>query len=173
MLSTTWMWRAGSRLDVSKHQKCEKLCTCALLSWCHDFGAQCVRPPQLMHRHARCPLIGRGFAWDTGCRHRWCDCQNDRHHHQMIPRRPGRRHWHLKVYMRVIFGHFSRSDPIFDWWVVSVRINQQTPWTQMFKRDWTTFLDTIIYSTLNSESNWEDLFVQVRNQQTCTSNNHN
>ena len=49
--------------------------------------------------------------------HRWCDCQNDRHHHQMIPRRPGRRHWHLKVYMRVLFGHFSRSDPIYIWLV--------------------------------------------------------
>ena len=29
------------------------------------------------------------------------------------------------------------------------------------------------YSTLNSEHNWEDPCIHLRNWQTCTSNNHN
>ena len=29
------------------------------------------------------------------------------------------------------------------------------------------------YSTLNSERNWEDLCIQFRNQQKCSSDNHN
>ena len=31
----------------------------------------------------------------------------------------------------------------------------------------------ITYSTLNSEHDWEDLYIQLRNQQTCISDNHN
>ena len=39
----------------------------------------------------------------------------------------------------------------------------------MHKRDWTAFLNLIDYSTLNNEHNWEDLSIQSKNQQTCTS----
>ena len=41
------------------------------------------------------------------------------------------------------------------------------------KRDWTTSSIFINYSKLSSEHNWEDLCVQLRNRQTCTSDNHN
>ena len=116
MLSTKWMWHAGSRLDVSKHQKCEKICTCAVLIWYHDFKAQCVRPPRLMHCHALCPLIGRGFAWHTRCWHCWCNRQNDRHHHQMVPCRPGRCHWHLKVYRCVLVTFLDRTLYLIGGW---------------------------------------------------------
>jgi hypothetical protein len=34
-------------------------------------------------------------------------------------------------------------------------------------------LDYILKNKLNSEYNWEDLCIQVRNQQTYTFNNHN
>ena len=40
-------------------------------------------------------------------------------------------------------------------------------------RDWTVPSDFIYYSTLNSEHNWENLYIQLRNKHTCTSNNHN
>ena len=43
----------------------------------------------------------------------------------------------------------------------------------VFKRDCTTSSDFINYSTPNSEHNWEDLCIQLRNQQTSTSENHN
>ena len=42
----------------------------------------------------------------------------------------------------------------------------------MFKRDWTTSSNIDKYSTLNSEHNLEDLCIQLRNQQTCTFDNH-
>jgi hypothetical protein len=35
------------------------------------------------------------------------------------------------------------------------------------------FLTNIKYSTLSSEHNREDLYIQLINQQTCTSNKHN
>ena len=40
----------------------------------------------------------------------------------------------------------------------------------MFKRDWIMSSYFINYSTLNSEHNWEALYIQLKNQQTCTSN---
>ena len=43
----------------------------------------------------------------------------------------------------------------------------------MFKRDWIMSLNINNKSTLNSGHNWEDLHIQLRNQQICTSNNHN
>ena len=35
------------------------------------------------------------------------------------------------------------------------------------------FFDINNYSTLNINHDWEGLFIQLRNQQTCTSINHN
>ena len=43
----------------------------------------------------------------------------------------------------------------------------------MFEIDWITFSKFINYSTLTSEHIWEDLCVKLKNQQTCTSDNHN
>jgi hypothetical protein len=37
----------------------------------------------------------------------------------------------------------------------------------MFVRGWTTISVFIIYSTLNNEHSWEDLCIQLRNQQIC------
>jgi hypothetical protein len=42
----------------------------------------------------------------------------------------------------------------------------------VFKRDWTTSLNTNNYSTFDNLHDREDLCIQLRNQQTCTSNNH-
>ena len=42
-----------------------------------------------------------------------------------------------------------------------------------FEEDWTTSLNINNYPTVNSEDNQEDVCIQLRNQQTCTSNNHN
>jgi subtilase family serine protease len=39
----------------------------------------------------------------------------------------------------------------------------------MHKRDWIASSNLIDYSTLNDEHNWEDLSIQLKNQQTCTS----
>jgi hypothetical protein len=44
---------------------------------------------------------------------------------------------------------------------------------QVFNKDWTMPSNRNKYSTLNNEHKWEDLCIQVRNQQTYTSNNHN
>jgi hypothetical protein len=54
-----------------------------------------------------------------------------------------------------------------------VKIKEQTSWKHVSKRDWTTSSIIHRYSTLDSENNWEDLCIQLRNQQTCTSGNHN
>ena len=54
----------------------------------------------------------------------------------------------------------------------SVRIKEQTSSRHMFKRDWTMYSNISNYSTLNSEHNWEDLCIEFRNQQTCTSDNY-
>jgi hypothetical protein len=43
----------------------------------------------------------------------------------------------------------------------------------MFRRDWTTSSNIDNYFTLNNKHNQEDLCIQWRNQQTCTSNNRN
>ena len=48
--------------------------------------------------------------------------------------------------------------------------DQRTPYKHMFERDWTA--SSINYFTLNSVYNWEDLCIQLRNQQICTSDNH-
>lgn len=40
------------------------------------------------------------------------------------------------------------------------------------KKDWTKFLDIDNYSILDSEHNWEDMWIQLWNQQTCTSSNN-
>ena len=40
-------------------------------------------------------------------------------------------------------------------------------------RYWTRSSNSINYLTLNSEHTWEDLCFYLRNQQTCTSTNHN
>ena len=43
----------------------------------------------------------------------------------------------------------------------------------MFKRDWSTFSNIDNYSTLNNEHNWEDVCIQLKNQQAFVSNSHN
>ena len=43
----------------------------------------------------------------------------------------------------------------------------------MIKGDWAMSSNINNYSTLNGEHNWELLCIQLRNQQTCTSNKHN
>ena len=47
----------------------------------------------------------------------------------------------------------------------------------MFQREWTMSLDSIdylgLFHTLGSEYNWEDLCMQLMNEQTCNYNNHN
>jgi hypothetical protein len=40
-------------------------------------------------------------------------------------------------------------------------------------RDWNLSLDINNYYTLNSEHNWEDQCIQLKNGQTYTFNNHN
>ena len=40
----------------------------------------------------------------------------------------------------------------------------------MFKRDRTTFPNIDNYSTFSSEYNWEDMYIQLINQQTCVFN---
>ena len=42
----------------------------------------------------------------------------------------------------------------------------------MFEGDWTMSSTTNNYPTLNNEHNCEDLYTQSRNQQKCTSDNH-
>lgn len=49
-------------------------------------------------------------------------------------------------------------------------IKEQTPYRQMFKRDWTMSSD---YSTLNNEHSWEDQHIQLQNQQICTLDDYN
>ena len=39
----------------------------------------------------------------------------------------------------------------------------------MFKKDWTTFSNSINQFELNIEHNWEDLCTFIKNEQTCTS----
>ena len=69
---------------------------------------------------------------------------------------------------------FLIQTAIYTWLVCGyVRIKEQTPLIHMLKRNWTTSLNFINHSTLNSEHNLEDLCIQVRNQKTCTSNNNN
>ena len=41
------------------------------------------------------------------------------------------------------------------------------------KRDWSTSSNIINYYTLNNEHNWENLCIQLRNQQTSTSSIYN
>jgi hypothetical protein len=47
-----------------------------------------------------------------------------------------------------------------------LRIEGQTPYTHIFKQDQTTS------STFINCFDWEDFCIQLRNQQTCISNNH-
>ena len=54
----------------------------------------------------------------------------------------------------------------------SMRIKVQTSRRPIVKRDWTMCSNIYNYSTLDNEHNWEDLCIQLRNQHTCTSNNH-
>jgi hypothetical protein len=42
----------------------------------------------------------------------------------------------------------------------------------MFERDWTTSSIINSYFTLNSDCNWKDLCVRLRNQQTFNFDNH-
>lgn len=42
-----------------------------------------------------------------------------------------------------------------------------------YKKDWTTSSNLNNYLTFNREHNGKDLSIQLRNQQTCISNNHN
>jgi len=63
-----------------------------------------------------------------------------------------------------------------DWYVVWWDQRENIVKTQ-FKRDWITSSTTSStinnYSTLNNGHDWEDLCIQIRNQQTCTFDNHN
>ena len=43
----------------------------------------------------------------------------------------------------------------------------------MFKSEWTTSSNIVNYSTLYSEHSWEDLCIQLKNQQICNSNTYN
>lgn len=42
----------------------------------------------------------------------------------------------------------------------------------MFENDWITFPNINNYSTFNSEHEWEELCIRLKNQQTCTSENY-
>ena len=68
---------------------------------------------------------------------------------------------------------FLNWTPLFEWYGMwfgeDPRANIMKTRVQ---RDWTTFSNTNIYFTLNSEQNWEDLCIQSINQQTHTSDNH-
>ena len=50
-----------------------------------------------------------------------------------------------------------------------MRIKEQTSERHMFERDWTTSSKNVNSSTLDGEHNWEDLYIQLRNPETCTS----
>ena len=43
----------------------------------------------------------------------------------------------------------------------------------MFEKDWTMSLEFSNHFIFNIEHIWENLYIQLRNQQTCISDNHN
>ena len=68
---------------------------------------------------------------------------------------------------------FHNQTSRFDWCVVRWRFKNKHHKNTCFKGDWTTFSTFINYSTLTIEHNWEDLYIQPRNRQTCTFGNTN
>jgi hypothetical protein len=64
-----------------------------------------------------------------------------------------------------VSGSVSASDPTFDSYVVHLRNKEQTLGRHVFERDCTTFSNINNYPTFDSEHNWEDLCIQLRNQQ--------
>ena len=78
----------------------------------------------------------------------------------------------LNQSMRVLCANFYQLNPYI--WLVCgyMQIKEQTPSKHMFKRDWTTSWLFVSYSTLENGHKWEDLCIQLRNQQTRSSNNH-
>jgi hypothetical protein len=56
-----------------------------------------------------------------------------------------------------------------DWYVVLVRIKEHTSLRHMFDRNQTMSSNIDKHSTLNNEHNWDDLCIQFKNKQTCTS----
>ena len=74
--------------------------------------------------------------------------------------------------MWVSFSCFSSSG-IYIWLVCgSATIKRTNTIRHVFKRDCTMSSDFINYSTPNSAHSCEDLCIQLRTHQTCTSNNH-
>ena len=74
--------------------------------------------------------------------------------------------------MQVLSGYFSQSDAIFDWCVVRWGSRLNAIKTCVLKRlDY--FKNSVKYSALNREHNGENLYIQLRNQQACTFDNHN
>ena len=53
------------------------------------------------------------------------------------------------------------------------RIKEQRASIHMFNRDWAVSSNFINCFTLNSEHNWEDLYIQLRYQQADTPDNQN
>ena len=74
--------------------------------------------------------------------------------------------------MRMLLGYFYEADTYI--WLVCglVQVKEQTPQKHMSKREWTMSSKFINYSTPNNEQNWENPCTQLRNQQRCTSDNH-
>lgn len=48
-----------------------------------------------------------------------------------------------------------------------MRINEQTSLRHMFRRYWSSSSNINNYSTPNTEHSWEDICIQLQNQQTC------
>ena len=75
-------------------------------------------------------------------------------------------------YVNVIWLFFLNRTPIFDWCAVRQESKNKQNKDTCSKRLDLFFITFINYSTLDNERNWEDLCFQLRNQQTCASDNH-
>ena len=76
----------------------------------------------------------------------------------------------------IFYNEFDKRQMGLKWLVFSIgsqnvtgmcleRIKEQTLQRHMLENDWTASLSIVNYSTLNNEDNWEDLCIQLRNQQ--------
>ena len=68
---------------------------------------------------------------------------------------------------------FLNQTPRLDWYVVRWGLENQHHEGACLNEIWIMSSNINNYSTLNSENNWEDLCIQLRNQQTCTLDDHN
>ena len=73
----------------------------------------------------------------------------------------------------VLFSVFLNRTPILDWCMVGWGSKNKHHERHIFIRYWTKFSNFVTHSKLNSEHNWEDLCIQLRNQQAYTSGDHN